>query len=391
MTEKSFGPEQFELDERVGEQKIEVFEGIEGTRRAIERIIEAGKDYQHFIGYPNKRWEDNCTEWARKNIVPKKVAAGIRSTGIYYPTETIKKVWQPVSGTELRDISMLPENYQLPLRFYVYGDTVLFIEEIEDSFRSLEVTDPRIAKEMKDIFERFLRGVEASKEKKGTGREVDLYLIRHGEAESQEKNAKLSSKGRLQAEIAAFCLLSDIWSQGGGLLKFCNSPTPRAQETSDIMQAKIQKIIESSKNSPIKLYNPRVTTSLEAAGVIGPLMKMGIPYEKAIEHWLTNPEVVEGKTPRVIYKRLQEFLRRGQRLADRLPPGEKIFYIGVTHEVPQVALLNQVSGKTLKEFGGSIQNCELIRIGLKGKSEEGAIIKFRNLEMKIENEDILNS
>lgn len=387
MDKKTFKHEQFEPGEGVGKQKIEVFEGVEGTRRAIERIIEAGKDYQHFIGYSNTRWEENSTEWARDNIVPRKVAAGIRSTGIYYPTETIKKVWQPASNTELRDVSLLPENYQLPLRFYISGDTVLFIEENEDNFRSLEVTDPRIAKEMKDIFERFLKGIEDSKEKKGTGREVDLHLIRHGEAESQEKNAKLSSRGRLQAEVEALCLLADIWSQGGGLLKYFNSPTPRAKETADIILAKTQKIIESSKYSPIKLYNPSATTSLEAAGVIGPLMKMGIPYEKSIEHWLTNPEAVKGKTPRVIYERLQEFLRRGQKLADRLPMGEKIYYIGVTHEVPQAALLHQTSGMTLNELGGSIQNCEPIKIEFKGKSEEDATIKFRDKKMKIENLD----
>lgn len=385
MSEQLFGREQFESGERAGEQKIEVFEGVEETRRAIERMIEAGKDYQHFIGYPNTKWEEDNTEWARKNIVPKKVAAGIKSTGIYYPTETIKKVWQPGGGAELRDVNLLPENNQLPLRFYIYGETVLFIEEGEDDFRSLEVTDPRIAREMKNIFERFLKGAEASKEKKGTGREVDLYLIRHGEAESQEKNAKLSSRGRLQAEIEALCLLSDIWSQGGGLLKFYNSPTPRAQETSAIMRAKAQKVIESSEHSPIKLYNPRAAKSLEAAGVIGPLMKMGVPYEKAIEHWLTNPEAVQDKTPQVIFERLKEFLRRGQKLADRLPEGEKIYYIGVTHEVPQAALLNQISGKTLNELGGNIKNCEPMRIELKGKSEEGATIKFRDLEMKIDN------
>ena len=384
MTEKSSEREKFEPSEQTDGQKIEVFNGIEETRWAIEKIIKAGKDYQHFIGYSNTKSEKSNTEWARENIVPKKVAAGIKSTGIYYPTETIKKVWQPASHTELRDVNLLPENFQLPLRFYVYGDTILFIEEIEDSFRSLEITDPRIAKEMKDIFERFLRGIKEKKEKKVTGREVDLYLIRHGEAESQEKSAKLSSKGGLQAEVAALCLLSDIWSQGGGLLKLFNSPTPRAKETSDIMQTKIQKIIESAKHSPINLYNPRITASLEAAGVIGPLMKMGIPYEKTIEHWLMNPEAVEGKTPQVIYKHLQEFLHRGQRSADRLPPGEKIYYIGITHEVPQAALLHQASGKTLNELGGSIKNCELMKIKFEGKSKEAAIIEFRDKEMKIE-------
>ncbi len=281
-----------------------------------------------------------------------------------------------------RDVSMLPKNYQLPLRFYVYGDTVLFIEESGGDFRSLEVADPRIAKKMKGIFERFFRKTEVSK-KGGVGREVDLYLIRHGETVSQEKSSRLSPKGRLQAEVEALCLLLDIWSQGGGLLKFYNSPTPRAQETSDIMLAKAQKIIGSSEHSPIKLYNPQVAASLEAAGIIGPLMKMGISYEKIIEYWLTNPEAVEGKAPRVIYERLQKFLRRGQKLADRLPGGKKIHYVGVTHEAPQAALLNQINGKTLNELGGKIQNCESIKIEFRGDSDENPSISFRDRTMRI--------
>ncbi len=95
MSEKQFGHEQFEPGERVGEQKIEVFSGIERTRRAIEKIIEVGKDCQHFIGYPNTRWEENSAERDRSDIVPKKIAAGIKLTAVYYPAETIKKIWQP--------------------------------------------------------------------------------------------------------------------------------------------------------------------------------------------------------------------------------------------------------------------------------------------------------
>src|SRR3989338_854754 len=387
MTRSSLDRERPDFGERTGEQKIEVFEGVEGTRKAIERIIEAGKDYQHFIGYPNTKWEKENTEWARKNIVPKKVAAGIRSTGIYYPTETIKNIWQSTSNNEFRDVSLLSENFQLPLIFYIYGHTVLFIEEVGNDFRSLEVTDPRIAGEMKEIFERFLTSADATKEKEGNGREIDLYLIRHGEAESQEKTAKLSSKGKLQAEVATLRILSDIWSQGGGLLKFQNSPTLRAQETCDIMRTTSQRIVESSEHSPIKLYDSRQSKFLEAAGVIGPLMKMGVPYEEAVEHWLTNPEVVEGKTPRIIYEHLREYLRRGQKLADLYPKREKTYYIGVTHEVPLAALLSQISGRTLDELGGSIQNCESTEIGLKGKSGESPTIRFRGKEMKIENFD----
>ena len=211
------------------------------------------------------------------------------------------------------------------------------------------------------------------------GRAMELYLFRHGEAESQEKEAKLSKVGRLQAEETAILLLIEINVQGGGLLKMIHSPTPRAKETFDIML----RTIEANMGHQLRVLHPRIATALEAGGVIGPLLKRGIPYEETVEYWLCNPHTVDGKSPDIIGKKSEKIIRRLKRTADRLPAGVKIFYVGVTHEIPQAGLLYRVTGKKLSELGGGIKNCESIRVNLGTGSEAPPCLYFRGFQVDL--------
>lgn len=223
------------------------------------------------------------------------------------------------------------------------------------------------------------------KEKEPMGREIDFYLFRHAEASGEGTDAEITEQGKEQTKEAARSLFQKIIQEGGGVIKFLSSPVRRAKETSEIMQFTLQEILTQQKIRNLRLMTPRDREALRAAGVIGPLRQRGI--DDPIEHWLKNPKSLEGKSPQKTAEELQAIVDLMQKIADRLPKGERIYYIGITHEVPQAALLHQVSGKTLNELGGNIRNCESMKIELKGKSEKGATIKFRDLEMKIEKSD----
>lgn len=223
--------------------------------------------------------------------------------------------------------------------------------------------------------------ITAKKETEPKGREVDVYLFRHAEAAEQGVETELTGRGIEQAKEAATSLISQIQEQGGGVIKFLSSPVKRAKQTSEIMQQTIAAALIEQEIDNIRLIIPRDREALRAPGVVGPLARQGI--EDPIEYWFANPDVLPGKNPEQIAERLRELLGLLKKVADRLPPGEKIHYVGVTHEVPQAALLHQLSGKTLNELGGSVKNCEPVTIHIEGKSEEGPQILFRNLKLEL--------
>jgi broad specificity phosphatase PhoE len=215
------------------------------------------------------------------------------------------------------------------------------------------------------------------------GREIDFYLFRHAEASGEGLDSELTERGKEQATQAAQNLLEQVIKNGGGVIKFLSSPIRRAKVTSEIMQHTIRETLAKQQIKDVRLMSPRDRDALRAAGVIGPLKKRGI--NDPIDYWLNNPDALDGKSPAETAQKLQGMINFLQKISDRLPAGEKIYYIGVTHEVPQAAFLHEVSGQTLNELGGNIQNCESIKIELVGKSDKGAIIKFRNEEMKTGN------
>lgn len=231
-----------------------------------------------------------------------------------------------------------------------------------------------------------------SREKRERGRDIAFYLFRHAQATGQESEAELTEQGRKQAEEAAENLLEHIIEQGGGIIKFLSSPTTRAKQTAEIIQRVISKIIIDKNVQNVRLItstqnlqNVRLTTptpprkhdALKSGGVVRTLKKLNI--DDPMDHWLQHPDVLEGKSPAEIASRVQKIIDNLQKMADRLPRSEeKIYYVGVTHETPQAALLNQISKKTLNDFGGQMSNCESIRIELKGNTDEPPTISFRD-------------
>lgn len=177
-----------------------------------------------------------------------------------------------------------------------------------------------------------------------------VYLVRHGEAESQEKDARLSERGRLQAKCAALRILDDAWMQDERLhVQLAFSPVGRAVETHDIIRAAL--IAESP--SRMTIGTSSADERIQAGGVIGPLIKSGIPYELSVEHWLRNPTCIPGKEPDVITARVEQFLRAAmQEQADVI--------VGVTHEIPLAAYIQKVFRREPNACG--VLNGEWIKV-----------------------------
>lgn len=212
------------------------------------------------------------------------------------------------------------------------------------------------------------------KEGQPQGREVDVYFFRHGQATGESPDAELTSLGKRQAEEAAERLLQEVQA-AGGVIKFLSSRTKRAAQTMETMRACVQRAIAERNITNVRLLHSKERTAITAAGVVGPLKKRGI--EDPVEYWLTHPDVLEGKSPEEISRKVKGMLHIIKKVADRLPPGEKVHYAAVTHEVPQVALLHSATGKTLNELGGNIENCESFQVRIEGRSGKNPVVNFR--------------
>jgi broad specificity phosphatase PhoE len=219
--------------------------------------------------------------------------------------------------------------------------------------------------------------------------EIELYLFRHAEALDQGLDSELTEQGIAQAKEAAEALIKEIIDRGGGIIKFLSSPIKRARQTSQIMQQVIKGILFQQHLDSIRLLRPRDRNVLRAAGVVGALMERGIA--DPVNYWLHNPEALDGKNPGKTALELLKFIETLRKVSDRLPSGERIFYIGITHDAPLAALLNRLSGNDLNELGGNLKNCESMRIEIMGKSEKGAVVHFRDKEMRIGKEELTAS
>ena len=180
------------------------------------------------------------------------------------------------------------------------------------------------------------------------------------------------------AIAAAANVFEQVRGHGGGWIKLLHSPTPRAAETFAIMHEELQRL---SLSSNVYLFkNTRVSTRIEAGGVIGPLMKRGIPYEETVEHWLAHPDSIPGRTPMDIAGRIGKLIDIIARLAKRIALGPPIYYIAVTHEIPQAGFLYKITGKRLSQMGGGIRNCESLVI----KFSTGQItLEFRDQSIEL--------
>lgn len=228
-------------------------------------------------------------------------------------------------------------------------------------------------------------GAENIEKKKG--RSVTLFLLRHGEAVDQSLEAELSENGVLQAKTVAKELLDQIQKEGGGTVKIISSPVKRAKQTANIIEETMNSHLSEHSEIPVKMMHQRERDALKAGGVIGPLMKQGIEYEQTVQYWLENPEIVPGRTPKKIADTIRAVVMKLEKMSERLPTGEKIYYLGITHEIPQAALLFQEIGKTPRDFGGNVKNCEAIKIEMSGGKNESPILTFRDDRIELKNQE----
>ncbi|MBI2444643.1 MAG: histidine phosphatase family protein [Candidatus Magasanikbacteria bacterium] len=209
-------------------------------------------------------------------------------------------------------------------------------------------------------------------------RRLELILLRHGQAESQEKDAALNETGQHQAARAAEEIIEHVLAGGGGVVKIVRSSVRRAQETGAIIEETIRRLIaERGLGDKIRLIESRAKTRapLVAAGIMRQLQILNA--ERPVEHWIENPEILPDKKPSDVAKSLQEMTTKMQQIVNKLRPGETIYYIGVTHEIPQAAFLNTITHQTLAELGGPIKNGESFTITLSNKPNAAPVLSFR--------------
>src|SRR3989338_6866626 len=101
------------------------------------------------------------------------------------------------------------------------------------------------------MIEKISNNIESNEIQKG--RDIELYLFRHGQAENQGLEAGLTVQGVEQAKEAAKNLLTRIIEAGGGVIKFMSSPVKRAKQTSEIMQQTIQNVISEERLEQVRL------------------------------------------------------------------------------------------------------------------------------------------
>lgn len=220
-----------------------------------------------------------------------------------------------------------------------------------------------------------------AREHEPKGREIDVYFFRHGQATGQAPDAELTELGGEQAREAAETLLQKIVAEGGGVIKFLSSPVRRAVQTREIMETYISNAVTQQEIRNIRLMEPRERTSMVAPGITKPLKEKGIA--DPTEYWLTHPDVLVGKNPHEVASKIQRLLRVIKKTADRLPPGEKIFYAPVLHEPVQAAFFFQATGKTPKDVGGTLRNGESFRVHIEGKSKKNPTLSFRDVEAEL--------
>jgi len=227
---------------------------------------------------------------------------------------------------------------------------------------------------------------ESSETERTRGREISVYLFRHGQAiyESPEDfEGRLTGQGRLQAQKATEDLFKSL--EDGETVVFYVSPISRAQETAEIMQENLQSLAEKNRKT-IKFLAPRTKQALRDVIVKDPtfVAKLFESGEKdVVGRWFEigekHPEKAE--TPKAVSRRFINLLSRFNRLSKRLASGPKINFIGITHEeVP--ALLAEFS-----DFPDSgpvrLDNCESMRIDFNGREKSIPKLRFRNRDYQL--------
>lgn len=212
--------------------------------------------------------------------------------------------------------------------------------------------------------------------------EVSVYFYRHAEALGQGKDLDITEKGIEQAREAGELFYNQI-KERGGMVKFLSSPIKRCVQTAKIMEDRLRELSDQDESSKTNILQPRVRSKVGLPGIAPTLRQMGHDTDM-IEYWLTHPDVVPGKTPLEISKKIENILRIIQKVANRLKEGTNVTYVYISHEPYTAAFMNQLTGKTLSELGGDIGNCEAMKIEVEGRSDKPAEVSFRGLNKEID-------
>lgn len=223
---------------------------------------------------------------------------------------------------------------------------------------------------------------EETKELPKRGAQVNVYFFRHAEALGQGREVDITENGKSQAREAARSLYKSL-KQSGGLVKFVTSPVKRCIQTAEIMEEELARLKAQEPQDNLQLMRRKQRTKVGLPGV-GPVLKqMGIETDQ-IDYWLEHPDVVPEKTPTDISKRVEDILKVLQRVADRVKPDSNITYVYITHEPYHGAVLNKVTGKTLKELGGDVDITDPMKVQVVGNSDKNPQITFRDVDMEID-------
>ena len=211
------------------------------------------------------------------------------------------------------------------------------------------------------------------KEREAKGRGVVVHFVRHGEAASYRPGGGLTEEGREQAFEAGKSLLSKIGKDE--MVKFVYSPLERARESNEVMTEGLKEAIEEEKRNDVKLYSPRPEAKLRPQDLIDETRFIQLKREgkDVIGYWLSGfITAEEAETPELVLERVKEFIKRREKISQRLPEGPAIHYVCITHSPFMRTLLRDAFGEDFGEpkMGESIE--------LLFASDQEPQVKFRD-------------
>jgi broad specificity phosphatase PhoE len=205
---------------------------------------------------------------------------------------------------------------------------------------------------------------------------VVVHIVRHGKAAGQRPDAALTEEGRAQASEAGRKLLGMI--PEGAAVKIYASPFKRTQETSDLIAREF-----AGKR---KTYTTRLRKQLEIQvkdwDKWAESVKEAGGFEKYVEKWFrdeVDPAVGGGATAHA--EKIEELLKFPKKLADRIPERKQLHFVYATHAIVD-PLIERLTGKSYKELGGTIGNCETFSIYFPKSGRPFAEYRGQKLEVK---------
>ncbi len=196
------------------------------------------------------------------------------------------------------------------------------------------------------------------KERGIKGRNTVVHFVRHGEIASYRPEAGLTENGREQSLEAGKLLLAKVGK--GEMVKFVYSPLERTKESMEVMMEALREEIERQGRNDVKLYTPRPRARLRPQDIIDErrMIQLKREGEDVIGHWLSGLITAEeAETPESMLGRVKEFIKKREKISQRLPGGPAIHYVCITHFPFMRTLLRDACKEDLGEpkMGESIE------------------------------------